>query len=492
MTERDPGIDPLSPTVAPDPDDGGSDDPPSSLPAGSEPRSAGARSLSPTGDLCGRRLAHFQIEKRLGRGGMGEVYLATDLSLDRPVAIKVLAHDIANDSELRERFDREAHAQARVQHPHVCHIYYVGEEDGQRFFAMEYIDGESLQQRLDREGKLPPQEAMELCRMAALGLREAHRRGFCHRDIKPSNLMVDGNGQLKIVDFGIAKQSGAGAAPALTKKGSNTIFGTPLYMAPEQAKGQPIDFRTDIYSLGATLHHLIAGAPPFDGESNIEVIAQHLSEPRPRIKPPRRFGREPEAVDALCDQMMAKRPDDRFASYDDLIAAMDQASPVRSRRAGFWMRAAATLLDLTIVLLTMAFAKIPVTKNFDTRAWNQLIDAAAMTAYLGICVLVWKNTLGKRLLGLEPVSTGGSPPTRLAMMARCVTKWGLWVAVGAALSLLWITGGTPPPMWWEVAYVASLVLPTFAGIFAVWRSPGKRTVWDRLARTEVRRKASGP
>jgi serine/threonine protein kinase len=141
--------------------------------------------------LSNRRLAHFRLERELGKGGMGEVWLATDLALERPVAIKLLSRELSADPSLRERFYREARAQARIQHPNVGHIYYIGEEDGQLFFAMEYIEGESVHERLKRLGKLPAQEAIDICRQAANGLREASRVGFTHRDVKPSNLMID-------------------------------------------------------------------------------------------------------------------------------------------------------------------------------------------------------------------------------------------------------------------------------------------------------------
>src|SRR5262249_14012598 len=150
-------------------------------------------------------------------------------------------------------------AQARISHPHVCHIYFIGEQDEQLFFAMEYIDGENLQQRLERERTLPVADAVEICRQAAEGLREAQRHGLTHRDIKPSNPLVDRNGVVKLVDFGLVK-SAASRDVGETERGA-VILGTPLYIAPEQARGEAVDFRADIYALGVTLHHLLAGTP---------------------------------------------------------------------------------------------------------------------------------------------------------------------------------------------------------------------------------------
>ncbi len=224
----------------------------------------------------------------------------------------------------------QARAQARINHPNVCHIYYIGEEEGRIFFAMELIEGESLQERLDRQGRIPAGEAVEYCRQAALGLREAARHGFTHRDIKPSNLMVDRHGHVKVVDFGIVKQAGDAAATGLTVEGGGLI-GTPHYMAPEQARGEAIDARADIYALGATLHHLVSGRPPFDGGTPLAVVSRHFSEPRPRLVTdrPRRYG--PAPLDLLLDRMMAKKVEDRFSDYDELLAAMDRLSPATTR-----------------------------------------------------------------------------------------------------------------------------------------------------------------
>lgn len=489
MDERDPEVSPFSDTMAPAALE---DTALPAPPAGTEPQSPIARSKAPATELSGQHLAHFRIERKLGKGGMGEVYLATDLALQRPVAIKILSRDIAEDPDLRERFYREARAQARIQHPNVCHIYFIGQESGQLFFAMEYVDGESLQERLDREGKIPPGAAVELCRMAALGLREAHRHGFTHRDVKPSNLMVDRHGHVKVVDFGIAKQTGDRAAPAITREGAGTLIGTPLYMAPEQARGDAIDFRADIYALGATLHHLVAGAPPFQGSSDLAVISHHLSEPRPRLTPSRRL-RESSPLDALCDRMMAKRATDRFASYDDLIAAMDQASPARSRPAGFWVRTFATGLDISFVLILLIAFKVPLSRWLgDMKAVDDVLNGLGITAYVVTCHVFWGRTLGKRLLELEIVSADGRRPQFSYAATRIATKWGLFVLTTVALFVDQHIIGNGPSDLWSIPFTAAVTLPIFAGIFAAWRSPRKRTVWDRLAGTEVRYATAAP
>jgi serine/threonine-protein kinase len=215
------------------------------------------------------RLGHFQLVKKLGAGGMGEVYLATDLALDRPVAIKVLPSS-ATSGSARERLIREARAQARVHHPNVAHIYFIGEDAGRLYFAMEYVTGATVADN----GAMPVEGALRIIHDAVLGLREAQRSGFTHRDVKPSNLMVDGHGVVKVLDFGIA----AGGAEESVGDGpvaQTTLAGTPLYMAPEQARGEPIDFRADIYALGATLYQLVSGKPPFQADTVAALETLH-------------------------------------------------------------------------------------------------------------------------------------------------------------------------------------------------------------------------
>ena len=244
--------------MQPELDDTASPDPARTKTLAATPRAMPGNTLS-----AGIRLGHFRIDKQLGAGGMGEVYLASDLALDRPVAIKVLPAGVASGTA-RERLIREARAQARVQHPNVAHIYFIGEDDGRLYFAMEYVVGKTLAERL-ADGPLAADDALDVIRAAVLGLREAQRSGFTHRDVKPSNLMVDAHGIVKVLDFGLAAgiPDDVGNGPVE----QTSIAGTPLYMAPEQARGEAIDLRADIYALGATLYHLVAGKPPFQADT---------------------------------------------------------------------------------------------------------------------------------------------------------------------------------------------------------------------------------
>ncbi len=453
------------------------------------------------GERAGHRLAHFRIERPLGKGGMGEVYLATDVALERPVALKILPREVSRDSQLRERFYREARAQARIQHPNVCHIYYIGEEDDLLFFAMEYIDGESLQERIARVERLAPEVAVDLCRQAALGLREANRHGFTHRDVKPSNLMVDANGVVKVVDFGIVKQQVDPASPsaevaALTGTSGTTLIGTPLYMAPEQARGERVDFRADIYSLGATLHHLCAGAPPFAGDTAMAIVSKHLADRRPRLPATKRAGRAAtNSVDALCERMMAKRPDARFASYDELLIAMEQASPAYARPAGFWVRSFAVALDVLAVTMLALVVKL-IYGLFVSHIAANVGDVSVLVVAVPYTILLharWGRTLGKLALEIEvvPADRAGRVGWRAAAK-RFLAELGpsyLAIVVGTMLDLVQVS---------RVVDVVSTIVLLVVGIgwpigfgIAASLNAQRRTIWDRASRTRVRYRRAG-
>jgi hypothetical protein len=445
--------------------------------AATRPRAA------PSDDLIGKHLAHFRVERRLGRGGMGEVFLATDLALDRPVAVKVLAREIAEDAAFRERFIREARAQARINHPNICHIYFIGEQDGRMFFAMEYVDGENLGQRVERAGKLPYGEALDLVRQAAAGLAEAHRRGFTHRDVKPSNLLVDRHGVVKVADFGLVKDAARGD---VADTGATAIVGTPLFMAPEQARGEPVDHRADIYALGVTLHTLVAGKPPFDGPTPLALVSKHLSEPRPKLEP----AKGTPLVDRLLDRMMAKKPAARFGSYDELLEALDQASPRVTRAGGIYPRAAAVVIDALVALLftlpLQGLAELAGGARFEFYAWVAAI-------YVIVCNAIFGRTYGKRALELRIVVDAVEERRRRGVgWRRAVVRWlveygpvfGGVYAVQAVerLGQGWgdVPRGVVQGLFGTVAVLPYLV----AAIFAE-RAAGKRAWWDRVAGTRV-------
>src|ERR1700757_415923 len=223
--------------------------------------------------LPGRRLGPYEILSSIGAGGMGEVYRARDTRLDRIVAIKVLPSHLADRSDLRERFDREARVVASLSHPHICTLYDIGHQDGIDFLVMEYLEGETLEHRLSR-GPLPPDQTLRYAAQIADALAKAHKLGITHRDLKPANVMLTKSGT-KLMDFGLAKQSGAVTlAAALTEMtqdqakltSEGMIVGTFQYMAPEQLEGKEADPRTDIFAFGEMIYEMATGKPAFSGQ----------------------------------------------------------------------------------------------------------------------------------------------------------------------------------------------------------------------------------
>nr|MBA3819518.1 protein kinase [Deltaproteobacteria bacterium] len=441
------------------------------------------------GLATGQQLGHFRIERPLGAGGMGEVYLATDLALDRPVAIKVLPDALARDPKRRERMVREARAQARVAHPNVGHIYYVGEEAGRLFFAMEYVSGETLADRIAK-GPLSVDDALSVIRAAALGLREAQRSGFTHRDVKPSNLMLDSHGTLKVLDFGLAAGAPEGLGGGAACGGpvaQTSLAGTPLYMAPEQARGEAVDFRADIYALGATLYHLVSGKPPFNADSVDELISMHATAARPTV--PRRgvartqFG----AVDALCTKMLAARPEDRFASYDELLRAIELASMAHTRPGGFWARSIATAIDFGFVMLVVSIVMSVAQLVGMPPVESTAIGFFTLFGYQVLTVARWGQTLGKAIFELEVVDLETSRRPGLARATRrSLAMLGvpaLAIVAAEAFGFLELRLAT------QLA-LAVMGFAIFVGLasllYASARISGKRALWDRAAHTMVR------
>ena len=443
--------------------------------AGRTPSPASSRdALGP-----GVMLAHFRIEGRLGKGGMGEVYRATDVALDRTVALKVLPADVQHDAGRRERMIREARAQARIAHANVCHIYYVGEERGLLFFAMEYVAGESMAERLAR-APVSAEIAIAWVRQAALGLREAWAHGFTHRDVKPSNLMIGARDELKLVDFGLVTR---GAGPSDGDAAMTTAVGTPLYMAPEQARGDSVDFRADIYALGATLHHLLSGRPPFAGESAADLRTQHETALRPAFEARGRRGRVLALVDQVCARMMAKRPEDRFASYDDLIAELDRIDPARTTPAGFWVRGFAALVDIAIAGGAGALVGLLVPDGLVHTA----VQWTVILLYQALALARWGRTFGRSLLEIEVVSvrTGRRPDVGHALL-RAAIEYGI-------PAFLTIMSDEPAGLSIRgpIAGIGALLLLA-SMVWGAWMRPDKRAVWDRLAGTMVRYRRVAP
>lgn len=267
------------------------------------------------------RLDGYRLERRLGRGGMGDVVLAVQESLDRRVALKLLKMSLAADKGFVTRFQAEAKNAAALSHPHVVHVYDVGLAEGRHYLAMEYMEGGTLEGRLDASGALPAEEVKRVLFETAQALAYAEERGIVHRDIKPENLMLDGTGRVKLADLGLAASSAVDDGDASDGNGER-IMGTPHFMAPEQARGMGPDHRSDLYALGATAFRLLTGETPFSGESKRDILRAHFIAPVPR--PSERKPGLTTALDGVIMRLMAKEPGERFQSAKALIAALNE------------------------------------------------------------------------------------------------------------------------------------------------------------------------
>ena len=269
----------------------------------------------------------YELHRRLGRGGMAEVFLARDRLLDRPVAVKVLFSEFATDPAFVERFRREAQAAANLSHPNICGVYDWGNEDGTYFIVMEYVDGRSLADIMREEGPLHPRRAAEIAFEVAGALGFAHSKGVVHRDVKPGNVLISGTGAAKVVDFGIARALSS-PSEELTQAGS--VMGTATYFSPEQAQGFQVDARSDLYSLGVVLFEMVTGRPPFNGDSPVAIAYKHVQESPPR--PSTLVSGLPPGLEAIIGKLLAKHPDNRYRSAEDLRADLrrflDDATPL--------------------------------------------------------------------------------------------------------------------------------------------------------------------
>src|SRR5579885_1907194 len=254
----------------------------------------------------------YVIKRKLGSGGMADVYLAEDQELGRRVALKLLNERHAADEQFVERFRREAQSAAGLNHPNIVSIFDRGLAEGTYYIAMEYLDGRTLKELLVRNGPTPIPIAVDYARQILGALAFAHRNGIVHRDIKPHNIVVGPDGRLKVTDFGIARSG----ASQMTEAGS--IVGTAQYLSPEQARGAPVDPRSDLYSLGIVLYEMLTGKVPFTGDTPVEIAMKHLSqipEPPSKLRP-----QVPHDLDAVVMRAIAKDPDQRYASAEEMDA----------------------------------------------------------------------------------------------------------------------------------------------------------------------------
>ena len=263
----------------------------------------------------------YEIVKSIGEGGMANVYLAIDLILDRKVAVKVLRGDLANDEKFIRRFQREAKSVSDLSHPNIVEVYDVGEEDGQYYIVMEYIEGKTLKQLINKRGALTLPEVIDIMTQLTDGLAHAHEAYIIHRDIKPQNIMILDNGLVKITDFGIAMATNA---TQLTQ--TNSVMGSVHYLPPEQASGKGSTIKSDIYSLGILMYELITGSVPFKGDNAVEIALKHMKEKIPSVR--KQNPLIPQSVENIILKATAKNPRNRYDSvremHDDLVTALER------------------------------------------------------------------------------------------------------------------------------------------------------------------------
>jgi serine/threonine protein kinase len=267
----------------------------------------------------------YDVQSQLGKGGMGVVYKAHDRLLDETVAIKVLRPEVARDAEISRRFQSEIKLARKVSHRNVCRIHEYGQDGGLSYISMEYLEGVDLRQVLRERGGLPPDEAFRVALQIADGLQAIHEVGIIHRDLKTPNIMRDAKGTVRLMDFGIAKEWGATTSATAT----GLVMGTPEYMSPEQARGEKIDFRSDVYALGIIVYELFTGRVPFRAETPLATILKHLQEPPPLDGP--QAEALPDAVKDILRRALAKQPFERYANVEEMSDALRAAHRVPAR-----------------------------------------------------------------------------------------------------------------------------------------------------------------
>jgi len=351
----------------------------------------------------------YEVKKLVGQGGFAEVYEVWDKDLERRLAVKVLRPDAAWTAGTIDRFQRETRAAAKLEHPNILPIHFVGEGEGLAYYAMPFVDGMSLGELLKRSGALPADRALAIIIPVLDALDHAHRAGLLHRDVKPDNIMLDtARGRPLLVDFGIARRLDADAGGGLTQTG--LVVGTPHYMSPEQALGDPnLGPASDLYSLGAVLFQMVTGGPPFDGDSSQQIVGKHIADPPPSAADVN--AKVPRDLSDVILRLLAKQPADRFRSAGEVIAALEggkQHSTMRSRA-----NAAAAATELLVSGATTKGRKVGRAggrtggpRRIGWVVLAILVPALALSAgalYFRAPTLVFEN----RLVGIVTVQVAG-------------------------------------------------------------------------------------
>ena len=349
--------------------------------------------------MVGRTILHYHVVEKLGEGGMGVVYKAEDTQLRRTVALKFLHQQMLDDEDVKERLIREAQAVASLDHPNICHVYGIHQEEGETFIAMAYIDGPSLGEKI-KDRPLPLDDALSLATQIAEGLQEAHEKGVVHRDIKPQNILLTAKGQVKILDFGLAALSGRSK---LTKAG--TILGTPAYMSPEQLEGRETDRRTDIWALGCVLYEMLTQKTPFDAPYE-QAIGYGILNEEPEPVTALRSGL-PTEIDRLTSKALAKNPAERYQHVDDLLTDLR----VLQKQIGDRKKSSGSSMTLPATHQQHALVALPPGSIIVRRSRHYQLIGAAAAVLLALLVVLGLNVSEAPQRGL-PVTASIEPPSQ--------------------------------------------------------------------------------
>ncbi|MBV9915244.1 MAG: serine/threonine protein kinase [Solirubrobacterales bacterium] len=347
----------------------------------------------------------YRLEARIGAGGMSMVYRALDETLQRQVAVKLMNREVASDSDQLERFRREARAVAQLSHPHIVGVIDAGEDDGRPYIVFEYVEGETLKERIRRMGRLPVAEAVAYAIEIARALGAAHARHIVHRDVKPQNVLIDEEGSAKVTDFGIARTLDE---EGLTADGR--VLGTTDYVSPEQALGQPVTGQSDLYSLGVVLYEMLAGEVPFRGESQVAVAMKHVRDALPDVQ-----ARRPEvsaALAAVVDTATAKAPENRYANDAELIADLEDVLAIETARAG---NATGEVTSVLRTLPTGKQRRVP----FLVRHRRAAIVAAVIVLLAAGGVALWLTTRAHHGTGRVAQPAPPQAPTQVPLCQSC-------------------------------------------------------------------------
>ena len=390
----------------------------------------------PEDPRLGTEIAGYRIEERIGRGGMGVVYRAQHMNLQRRAAIKIIAPEFADTKGFRSRFIREARIAAALQHPNIVTVYDAGQSGQTLYIAMQFIRGSDLAAILNEEGRLRPYRAIDVCRQVASALDAAHGMALIHRDVKPGNVLIEGR-RAYLTDFGLTKRSG-GSKSGLTQAGE--LVGTIHYVAPEQIEAGDVDARTDVYSLACLLFHCLTGHVPFERDTDVAVIYAHLSETPPKLTDVR--PELPAGLDAVIAKGLDKSPDRRFQSCSDLMSAarvvIDAAGPLADTVPGRGVPAGGDAPDM----VTAVGRKLPT----DARADG---GARRRAALRGCC---WPgSTSGRRRSSRWRSATAA----RSSRRPRATTCWRRSATAGRTC---WCSTGTRPR--WPRATCSRSCAPT--------------------------------